>query len=316
PYYLIPATIQTPKGPMPTTILSMNVNNIGLVLPSAKPYIGRLPPEGSYTQVAVGYYLANPGYPGQPTFKPGDVMTVYVSLPNGEKKVMSFVVVGALKEISSFGEADLDKAIFTSDVLGRSIYGDQYSGAIVVAKLQDVDRVANQIESEFGNYVVVQTIQQFLTFLKQSLASFEVLLVIAGSSSFVVAFVGVTTTMLTTVIERTREIGLLSSLGFTKRDVLMLFLLETIIMGVIGTALGTALGLGGSYVISYLAGQLFSGALGNGSASGSIHIVPYITIDQVVSIDLAMILTTAVGGLIPAYRATKIEPAKALRYEV
>jgi putative ABC transport system permease protein len=143
-----------------------------------------------------------------------------------------------------------------------------------------------------------------------------VLLVIAGSSSFVVAFVGVTTTMLTTVIERTREIGLLSSLGFTKMDVLLLFLLETIIMGIIGTALGTALGLGGSYVISYLASQLFSGTPSNGSAFGSIHIVPYITIDQVISIDLAMILTTAVGGLIPAYRATKIEPAKALRYEV
>ncbi|MCG2871802.1 MAG: ABC transporter permease, partial [Sulfolobales archaeon] len=250
PYYLIPASINTPKGPMPTTIFSMNVNYVDLVLPSAKPYSGRMPIEGSYTQVAVGYYIANPMYPGQPTFEPGDVMTVEISLPNGQTETMSFSVVGALNEISSFGGADFDRAIYTSDALGRAIYGDQYSGAIVVAKLSDVDQVANAIQSRYGNYVTVQTVQQFLTFIKQSLGSFEALLVIAGASSFIVAFIGVTTTMLTTVVERTREIGLLSSLGFSKRDVLMLFLLEALIMGIIGTSVGTLLGLGGSYVMA------------------------------------------------------------------
>jgi putative ABC transport system permease protein len=312
PYYLIPASINTPKGPMPTTIFSMNVNYVNLVLPSAKPYSGRMPIEGSYTQVAVGYYLANPRYPGQPTFKPGDVMTVIISLPNGQTETMSFSVVGALKEISSFGEANFDQAIFASDALGRAIYGDQYSGAIVVAKLSDVDQVANAIQSRYGNYVTVQTVQQFLTFIKQSLGSFEALLVIAGASSFIVAFIGVTTTMLTTVVERTREIGLLSSLGFSKRDVLLLFLLEALIMGIIGTSIGTILGLGGSYVMAEVASRLFS----TGPNGTPVSIQPYISPGQVLEVDLTMILVSAIGGLIPAYRAMKIEPAKALRYEV
>jgi len=312
PYYLIPASINTPKGPMPTTIFSMNVNYVDLVLPSAKPYSGRMPIEGSYTQVAVGYYIANPRYPGQPTFKPGDVMTVEISLPNGQTETMSFSVMGALKEISSFGGANFDQAIYTSDALGRAIYGDQYSGAIVVAKLSDVDQVANAIQSRYGNYVTVQTVQQFLTFIKQSLGSFEALLVIAGASSFIVAFIGVTTTMLTTVVERTREIGLLSSLGFSKRDVLMLFLLEALIMGIIGTFVGTLLGLGGSYVMAEVASRLFS----TGPNGTPVSIQPYISPGQVLEVDLTMILVSAIGGLIPAYRAMKIEPAKALRYEV
>jgi len=312
PYYLIPASITTPKGPMPTTIFSMNVNYVDLVLPSAKPYSGRMPIEGSYTQVAVGYYIANPRYPGQPTFEPGDVMTVEISLPNGQTETMSFSVVGALKEISSFGGANFDQAIYTSDALGRAIYGDQYSGAIVVAKLSDVDQVANAIQSRYGNYVTVQTVQQFLTFIKQSLGSFEALLVIAGASSFIVAFIGVTTTMLTTVVERTREIGLLSSLGFSKRDVLMLFLLEALIMGIIGTSVGTLLGLGGSYVMAEVASRLFS----TGPHGTPVSIQPYISPGQVLEVDLTMILVSAIGGLIPAYRAMKIEPAKALRYEV
>jgi putative ABC transport system permease protein len=312
PYYLIPASINTPKGPMPTTIFSMNVNYVDLVLPSATPYSGRMPIEGSYTQVAVGYYIANPRYPGQPTFEPGDVMTVEISLPNGQTETMSFSVVGALKEISSFGGANFDQAIYTSDALGRAIYGDQYSGAIVVAKLSDVDQVANAIQSRYGNYVTVQTVQQFLTFIKQSLGSFEALLVIAGASSFIVAFIGVTTTMLTTVVERTREIGLLSSLGFSKRDVLMLFLLEALIMGIIGTSVGTLLGLGGSYVMAEVASRLFS----TGPNGTPVSIQPYISPGQVLEVDLTMILVSAIGGLIPAYRAMKIEPAKALRYEV
>jgi len=312
PYYLIPASISTPKGSMPTTIFSMNVNYVNLVLPSAKPYSGRMPIEGSYTQVAVGYYLANPRYPGQPTFKPGDVMTVIISLPNGQTETMSFSVVGALKEISSFGGANFDQAIYASDALGKAIYGDQYSGAIVVAKLSDVDQVANAIQSRYGNYVTVQTVQQFLTFIKQSLGSFEALLVIAGASSFIVAFIGVTTTMLTTVVERTREIGLLSSLGFSKRDVLLLFLLEALIMGIIGTSIGTLLGLGGSYVMAEVASRLFS----TGPSGTPVSIQPYISPGQVLEVDLTMILVSAIGGLIPAYRAMKIEPAKALRYEV
>jgi len=182
----------------------------------------------------------------------------------------------------------------------------------VVAKLSDVDQVANAIQSRYGNYVTVQTVQQFLTFIKQSLGSFEALLVIAGASSFIVAFIGVTTTMLTTVVERTREIGLLSSLGFSKRDVLMLFLLEALIMGIIGTSVGTLLGLGGSYVMAEVASRLFS----TGPNGTPVSIQPYISPGQVLEVDLTMILVSAIGGLIPAYRAMKIEPAKALRYEV
>ena len=311
PYYLIPATIQTPKGPMPTSIFSMNPNYVSVVLPSAKPYIGTLPPPNSYTETAVGYYIANPQYPGQPTFKPGQLLTVNVVMPNGQTKIYTFYVVGALNEISSFGGADFDKAIYVSDAFGRSIYGDQYSGAIVVTKSPSVvNSTATIIKEKFGNYVQVETIQQFLTFLDQSLASFQLLLVIAGSSSFVVAFIAVVTTMLTSVVERTREIGLLVSLGFTKRQIMGIFVVEAAAMGVIGSLIGSALGVAGSYAISSLASAIFMGPFGH------IEITPQVTLSQIAEVDLTMIILTTIAGLIPAYRATKIEPAKALRYEV
>jgi putative ABC transport system permease protein len=92
----------------------------------------------------------------------------------------------------------------------------------------------------------------------------------------------------------------------------MLFLLEALIMGIIGTSVGTLLGLGGSYVMAEVASRLFS----SGPNGTPVSIQPYISPGQVLEVDLTMILVSAIGGLIPAYRAMKIEPAKALRYEV
>ncbi|MCG2907537.1 MAG: ABC transporter permease, partial [Sulfolobales archaeon] len=87
-----------------------------------------------------------------------------------------------------------------------------------------------------------------------------------------------------------------------------------------GTSVGTLLGLGGSYVMADVASRLFSigpnRLLSTGPHGTPVSIQPYISPGQVLEVDLTMILVSAIGGLIPAYRAMKIEPAKALRYEV
>ncbi|MCG2872278.1 MAG: ABC transporter permease, partial [Sulfolobales archaeon] len=87
-----------------------------------------------------------------------------------------------------------------------------------------------------------------------------------------------------------------------------------------GTSVGTLLGLGGSYVMADVASRLFSTGpnrlFSTGPHGTPVSIQPYISPGQVLEVDLTMILVSAIGGLIPAYRAMKIEPAKALRYEV
>ena len=113
-------------------------------------------------------------------------------------------------------------------------------------------------------------------------------------------------TMFTSVVERTREIGVLKALGYTSLDVLTLILFEAVIISLLGGLFGISVGTIGAYILS----------------SRSFHIgnvvitaTPAITLNLIgYSIGMA-ISTGIVGGFIPAYKASKVMPVEALRYE-
>ncbi|MBN1886470.1 MAG: ABC transporter permease [Thermoflexales bacterium] len=121
---------------------------------------------------------------------------------------------------------------------------------------------------------------------------------IAGIS-LVVGGIGIMNIMLVSVTERTREIGLRKAVGAKQRDILTQFLIEAIVLSMIGGALGIALGQTGALVIA----RLIEGFM------------PIITLDTVL---LATSFSAAVGlffGLYPAWRASRLNPIDALRYE-
>ena len=116
--------------------------------------------------------------------------------------------------------------------------------------------------------------------------------------SLVVGGIGIMNIMLVSVTERTREIGIRKSLGARTKDILMQFLIESIIISAIGGVIGTALGI----VIA---------AVGMSFAKIDIVIDPKVII-------LAVAFSAIVGmffGLYPARKAAKLDPIDALRYE-
>jgi putative ABC transport system permease protein len=114
--------------------------------------------------------------------------------------------------------------------------------------------------------------------------------------------VGMLNTMLMSVLERTREIGVLRALGWRRRQVLGMILQESLVLGAVGGVFGILLGLGLGKLVSLAEGMW-----------GSIELVytPLIVVQAVV---LALIAGVA-GGLYPAWRATRMRPVEALRYE-
>jgi putative ABC transport system permease protein len=125
---------------------------------------------------------------------------------------------------------------------------------------------------------------------------------IAGIS-LLVGGIGIMNIMLVSVTERTREIGLRKALGARKRDILVQFLTESILLSLIGGIVGIAL----AWVISTIIGQI--------AASSGTPITPQIGLDAVL---LATLFSTAVGllfGLYPSNRAAGLQPVEALRYE-
>ncbi|SNB65085.1 ABC transporter permease [Thermoflexus hugenholtzii] len=122
---------------------------------------------------------------------------------------------------------------------------------------------------------------------------------IAGIS-LLVGGIGIMNITLVSVRERTREIGLRKAVGARRRDIMLQFLIETVLLALIGGFLGVLLGIGVAFLISTLAGGAFRAI---------------VTPEAIL---LAVGISSAVGlaaGLYPAWRAARLDPIVALRYE-
>ena len=141
--------------------------------------------------------------------------------------------------------------------------------------------------------------------LAEAISDFQVLEEMVNQISFLAVFIGVLgmlNTMLMSVLERTREIGVLRSLGWRRRQVLGMVLKEALLLGAVGGLCGIPLGVG--------LGTLVGSAGLWGGAIEPIY-TPQLLIRAVIIATAAGVM----GGLYPAWRATRMQPVEALRYE-
>ena len=126
--------------------------------------------------------------------------------------------------------------------------------------------------------------------------------------SLLVAGIGIMNIMIVSLIERTREIGILKALGMKSRTVLMIFLGESVIIGLMGAIIGIILGWA---LANVTATVLSSGVFG----SGSFTITPLLTPEVLIGALGFGVGVSVIFALYPAWRASKLKPVDALRYE-
>ncbi|QXJ32762.1 ABC transporter permease [Saccharolobus shibatae] len=307
PFYSFPALIRTPNGYEGATVFAVNINQLKLAAPAISLSSGYFPGTEVSYEASIGYQLGNP-QGGYSPIRPNQVIQTIIFY-NGNNFSKTFLVTGVLNEYGSFLGVDIDKSIIVPLSFGQSI-SSSYSGAIIIVNsLGEVNEVANEIKQKFGNSLDIVVAEEFIQLIDNTLQSLNGLLVSAGATSFIVSFMGVTTTMFTTVVERTKEIGILRALGFTKFDVLTMFLVEASVMGFIGSIIGLALG---SVVALILTQEHFG--LGFSFLKG-LSVSPIYSPTFMLLVLIFSTMLSVIAALGPAYNASRLDPNKALRYE-
>jgi len=189
----------------------------------------------------------------------------------------------------------------------RNIKG--YSRIIVKVKdIKNVQNIQNQIK-EMGFYA--DSLTDILESMQKTSSSIRIVLGAIGAVSLLVASIGITNTMVMSIYERTREIGIMKVIGSSLRDIKKLFLFEAAMIGLLGGIAGLLL----SYSVSYglnTAGFALMGFFSPGGDGVKTSIIPFWLAAS------AMLFTTVIGlvsGFYPARRAMNLSALEAIRKE-
>jgi putative ABC transport system permease protein len=238
---------------------------------------------------------------------------------------MRFTIIGVMErkiQLSNYFTSD-DRSVFIPFNVAGDLWDTRYPQVLIFSP------IAPQYEAKAMDQVraAVATRQQFSPTDKKAIQMFgrdefrpiidgitiglEVLLIFIGSLTLGIGGVGVMNIMLVSVDERIREIGLRRALGAKKWHIRLQFLAETLLIMLLGGAIGIVL----SYAVAAsvgtlpLMGPLFEDTTGK----ADIHL--HISLITILLSTLVLLFVGVLSGLVPALRASRLDPVEALRYE-
>ncbi len=234
-----------------------------------------------------------------------------------------FTVIGVLAPTGASGVGitygNLNLALFVPIEDLAALYGtpDRFSLGLVEARPgEDVERVAGLVRSTFaqsGIPVTAVSTKELSARITSVLGGMQATLTAIAAVALVVGAIGVMNTMYTSVLERTREIGIMKAIGAKDRQVLSLFLVESGLLGLLGGAVGVAVAAAVSGVVSRSVGNAFEASGELGSFAGTF--APRLEGWVVVAALVGSFLLGSAAGVLPAFRAARLRPVEALRHE-
>ena len=202
---------------------------------------------------------------------------------------------------------DKESIAFVSLATLKPLNVDSYDMVKVKARSQErVNEIREKIEAKgFMTSTVIDTVDQIFRIFR----IIQIVLGIFGIIALFVASIGMFNTMTISLLERTKEIGIMKSLGTTDKDVWRIFLTEAIMIGLGGGALGVILGFVGGFLVNYGINSLAASA---GGEAVSLFYYPFWFTMGIIVFSLVVGFLT---GIYPAKRAAKLNPLDAIRYE-
>ncbi|MDO4228382.1 MAG: ABC transporter permease [Capnocytophaga sp.] len=227
-------------------------------------------------------------------------------------KNIPFKIIGVLAEKgeSNFGQDQDDLILAPYTTIQKRILAQNYLQSIVASSKSEEESEAavNQIKAilekthniaeDKANDFNVFSQQELITTFSSTSEMLTVLLVAIASISLIVGGIGIMNIMYVSVKERTKEIGLRMAIGAKGNDILMQFLIESILISITGGVIGVGIGLLSTFIISTFVGWPVS-----------------VTLYSIVISFVVCTLTGIFFGWYPARKASELDPITALRYE-
>jgi putative ABC transport system permease protein len=268
-----------------------NVSEAAIGTVSSGRWYGRGEVVGASRVAVLGSGVRDTLFPGQDPV--GALLDV-----NGQP----FRVIGVLEKKGGGFGGNQDNIVSIPLPTAQTLFATRDVSVILVrvadAKQVDTVKVQAQIalRPRFGDQFTVFTQAQTLSFLSTILGTLTAMLAGLASISLLVGGIGIMNIMLVSVSERTREIGIRKAVGARTYDILSQFVIEAMVLSILGGVVGILVGAGGALAMrSVVSTQVTWWA-----------------------VTLAFFFSAGVGvffGVYPAYRASRLDPIEALRYE-
>jgi putative ABC transport system permease protein len=230
-------------------------------------------------------------------------------------KKVPFTVVGVLatKGQSTWGQDQDDTIFIPLTTAQKRLFGMQFPGMVriitvqarepevmkdVESQINDLLRQRHRIQPKQDNDFSVRNLTEIAASAEQSAGVMSLLLGAIASISLIVGGIGIMNIMLVSVTERTREIGIRIAVGAKGRDILLQFLIESLVLSLIGGIMGIGIGIAGTLILA--------------------KFTQWPTLFSINAILLAFLFSGSVGvffGFYPARKASMLNPIEALHYE-
>lgn len=262
---------------------------------------GSLPRTNSLTAAVIGDGVAN------------DLFTKKITLRKEIKiNEETFKVVGIMEKQQQYtGDPESGNNMVWLTITGFKRLDPNATPLEIIATLkndEDIDEVVGEIEEYFEDKygkrsIYVASSEQMLELVNQMYGLITMVLIGIASISIIVGGIGIANAMVASVMERTKEIGLLKAIGASDNKILTMFLLEAGFIGMVGGLVGITIGYGISFLVSYIA-----------ELSGFV-LQSNFSIEIILGALLFSMFVGMISGYFPARKAAKLDPVEALRYE-
>jgi len=287
------------------TVTGMDIESMNLQYESSDLSEGTLLEVGDQSKIIIGYDVAHDYFDNDISVGSRVKINGKKFFVNGIFSQQGFGGVSTNDDLVLLTSGDFKKATGESNIFGATVS---------VLNVNEVESIALEIERVINenhgdeDFASATSMSSILDSIQSIMGILQTVLIAIASIALIVASIGIMNTMLTSVMERTREIGIMKAIGATNKDVMSIFIIEGLLLSLVGGASGVILGILGSQGVSAVLSNM-------GAGGGGMPLEPVITFTAIaLGLSVSMIVGI-LSSLYPAWKAAKMSPIEAVRYE-